>query len=516
MSRFLGPQPRWVVHPILFGTAYVLNTALHNEISPAGFVRPLVVVIAAAASLMGLGRLLRGNRWDGALLATLVIAFIVSPVPLAWLWFQAREALGVWLGTIVIAALLIGSLSVMGVHVLRQKHRRQPVRRPSTETLQILSVALVVAVIGSSLLAHPPALAPRTPSPASSTVSSETPDIIVILLDGYPRTDVLERRLGTSDQPFLNRLRERGFDVGSTSWSNYMHTSLTLASMFQMRYIDQIPTLKPLIGSGQRELGALRDAAEDGAAFTTLREAGYEIILSTPGWEHVTFRDAADRLLDSGELSDLEVSLLHETWLLYLANAVWPNIFTDSLRDRIVHGFDALDRFATQQRARPAFLLLHVPAPHLPLVVGPDGEAARLPALMYAKSDRKALQMTDQEYGEAWAAELAYIDGRVVASVDLLLRSEAGRNAVVVVMADHGYSFEVRADDPEARLANLFAARTPGASGLLAGPTSPVNLLRILFSRYLGADLPILANRHFVSDWTTPLRLTEFEPSTVR
>jgi hypothetical protein len=290
-----------------------------------------------------------------------------------------------------------------------------------------------------------------------------------------------------------------------------MQTSLTLASMFQMRYVDQIPLLQPLLGTHERHAGALRAAAESGLAFATLDGAGYRVLLSTPGWEHATFRDAADELLDSGELTDVEQSLLHETWLIYLANAVTPNLFTDSLRDRIVHSFDALDRFAKESRDHPAFLFLHVPAPHLPPAVRADGTASRLSVLLFEQSDRKGLQMTDQEYADAWDSELAYLAGRVLAGVDSLLSTAVGRNAVVVVMSDHGYQFEVRAGDAEAQLATLFAARTPGAPGLLADAPTPVNLLSRIFNRYLGTEPESLPDRYFASDWWRPLDLVQLE-----
>lgn len=508
MRGFLGPRARWVVHPFLFAAAYVLNLALSNQIDPAGILRPLLVALGIAGVLMLGGRLLLGNRWDGALFATLLIAIVVSPVPVASLLFVIREAAGAGLGTAVTAGLLILLLGAVGMDMLRRRHRGLPFRRPSTETLQVLSVALLVAVVASNLITHPPRFPATTGQPLSSA-PGETPDMVVILLDGYPRDDVLQRRIGVSNGAFLEGLRQRGFDVAADSESNYMHTALTLASMFQMQYVDEIPSLQPLIGSTQRQLGALHDAAESGRAFSVLHGAGYEVSMAPPGWEHVAFRDAADKFLDSGELSDLEISLLHQSWLLYVINSVAPNLFTDALRDRIVHSLDALDRFAAEQRGSPAFLFLHVPAPHLPLVLNADGSAVQLPALLYEKIDREGFEMTDREYADAWRSELDYLNGRVLSGIDLLLSSEVGRRSVVVVMADHGYNFEVQEDDAEARIAPLFAARTPGAQGLLRDAPTPVNLFPTLFNRYFGTKFAIQPDRYFISDWRTPLQLAE-------
>lgn len=224
-------------------------------------------------------------------------------------------------------------------------------------------------------------------------------------------------------------------------------------------------------------------------------------------------RGAADRMLDSGEMTDLERNLLHRTWLLYLADVVWPSVFIGPLRDRIVHAFDALDDFAHEPRHHPRFLFLHVPAPHLPLAVRAGGSATTLIASHYEANDRAGFGLTDAQFTAAWGEELAYLKRRVLDGLDALLASPSGRDAVVMVMADHGYGFEVHPDDPQARFANLFATRTPGAPSLFGDEPTPINLFRELFNAYLGTDMPILPARHFLSG-EVPLQLTELDGTT--
>jgi hypothetical protein len=116
--------------------------------------------------------------------------------------------------------------------------------------------------------------------------------------------------------------------------------------------------------------------------------------------------------------------------------------------------------------------------------------------------------MTRAEYSATWAGELAYLEERVLRAVDAL----QARNAppVIVVMADHGYIQEVQADDVQSRFASLFAAFTPGATGLLSEPPTPVNLMPRLLNQYLGTDFPLSADRYFLSPGPLqPLMLTE-------
>lgn len=510
-SVIFGRLPRWVVHPMVLAFAYVLNTALANEVEPAGYVRALVVATLLAGLLTVAAWMVVRNRWDGALVVSGLILVAVSPVSLAWVWTSMRTAFGALLGTALTAVLLAMALGVVGVRLLRVRRQGHPLPRPAPEILNVFSFALLVAVVGSNVGSIVlPASAPDPPPAGWHADGADQPDIVVLLLDGYPRTDVLERRFGADDTAFLDALRQRGFDVASTNHSNYTLTELTFASMFQMRYVDEIPSLEPFIGTGRQENAALRDAAESGQAFSILRAAGYEVSWAPGGWEHVALRRAADRFLDSGELTDFERSVIHRTWFLYLLDAVWPTVFTDAQRERIVHAFDTLDSFATEQADQSRFLFLHVPAPHLPPVVNADGTPTALQATRFEASGRQGYGMTDSEFRDAWQAELDYVAGRVIHGIDLLLDSERGREAVIIVMSDHGYGFELQQGDVQARLGNLFATRTPGAPDLFDDPPTPVNLFRILFNSYLGTQFPLLSDRYFLQG-SRQLDLTEIQ-----
>jgi Sulfatase len=494
---------------MVLALTYVLNTALANEVVPAGYIRPLAVATLLAGLLTLVAWTIFRNRWDGALFVSGVILLAVSPISLAWVWTSLRTVFGALLGTTLTALALVAALGAVGVRALQMRRQGQPLPRPAPEMLNVFSFALLAAVIGSNISSIAlPASASVPPPLGWHADGPDQPDIVILLLDGYPRTDVLERRFGAHDTAFLEALRERGFEVATTNHSNYTLTELTFASMFQMRYIDQIPSLKPFIGTGRQENAALRDAAESGQAFSILRAAGYELSWFPGGWEHVALRRAADRFLDSGELSDLERSVMHRTWFLYLLDAVWPSIFTSSQRDRIVHGFDTVDRFATEEPDGQRFLFLHVPAPHLPPVVNADGTPTALRATRYEGISRQGYGMTDSQYRDAWQAELDYVADRVLHGIDLLLDSERGREAVIIVLSDHGYGFELQQGDTQARLGNLFAARTPGAPALFEDPPTPVNLFGILFNSYLGTQIPLLPDRYFLQG-NRQLDLTE-------
>jgi hypothetical protein len=501
-------RPRFVVHPMLLAAVFVLDLGLSTEVEIAGLVRPLVVASLVAAILTVAGWAAARNRWDGGMLASLVLLLAWTPVPA----YALRQLVSPDMAPVAWAVILTVALGIPGIIAFRAIRQRKPVPRPSAGVLNGFALILLAVVLVGNMASHVPrAIGQATaPAPTMEVHGSDlpSPDIVVILLDGYPRTDVLKRRLGVDDGGFLSALRDRDFDVATRSRSNYVFTGLTLASLFQMRHLDEIDDLRSLIGTDKPYHDVLRDAATSGSAFVALRSAGYEIVTVPPGWEHVTLAAAADRVLDRGELTDLERSLLERTWLLDLLSLVKPDIITGQLRDRLVHAFDHLDAFAADHRERPTFLFVHVAGPHLPLLVDAHGDTLPVRTRVLGAQDPEGMGMTRAEYSATWSGELAYLHRRIMQAIDALQASDTP--PVIVVMGDHGYTQEVRADDPQSRFANLFAAYTPGAPGLLRDPPTPVNLMPRLLNQYLSTDFPLSPDRYFLSAGPfQPLMLTE-------
>ena len=106
-----------------------------------------------------------------------------------------------------------------------------------------------VGVIARSITDEAP-LMPR--GAFAATVSAPTPDIYVILLDGYARADALRQVFGVDERPFLDQLAARGLGVSSRARTNYPDTVQVLMSMFNMRLLPDIPALQPVIAGTTR------------------------------------------------------------------------------------------------------------------------------------------------------------------------------------------------------------------------------------------------------------------------
>jgi hypothetical protein len=505
--------PRWILHPTLIAAAFVLEIALANKIEPAGFARGVAVAVLVGIGLTLVGWGLTRDRWIGGLVASALVLATISIFPFYFAWAALRDTFG---PSVALAAISLGFFVVIAVPAMQMVRVRRGAalaRGPLTSALNGFAAVLVAVIVVFHVGPDVPGIigeALRPPEKISMAPVSELPDIYVFLLDAYPRADVLERKFGIDNVPFLDALEGLGFDVGTDNHSNYVFTQLTLASMFQMRHLEDVPGLAPFIGVSGDHVNALRNALIDSPALAALRTAGYEIVTIQPGYEHVALRGAADRVLEHGEMNDFERDVLKRTWLLDPLGALVPTLITGPPRDRVVHAFDDVVNLPDELRARPIFTWVHLPAPHLPLVMDAQGTALALDPRKDTNYADK-FGMSDQEYADAYAAELSYLNGRVLDAVKALQQSRRHPNPVIVVMSDHGYIFDP--PDTRARFANLFAAYTPQAPGLLAPAPTPVNLMPMLLDRFLGTKFPLSEDRYFLSPSTTELLLLTKVPN---
>ena len=97
--------------------------------------------------------------------------------------------------------------------------------------------------------------------------------------------------------------------------------------------------------------------------------------ITLQGWlgSDVTLRQA-DVFLDNGALNEPERHLIRGTTLQYLIDAVDPNALADQHRQRIEAGLDYVDQVAGRLAGgSPTFAFLHVPSPHIPVVMDASG-----------------------------------------------------------------------------------------------------------------------------------------------
>jgi hypothetical protein len=469
--------PGAAVYPPAFAAAVLINQFTSSSAPVEALVRPLAVVVLGCLAVQAIVTLVLGSA-DRA-------------------GYVCAVAVGLILGITGLTLLLVAGLAVFVVLAIRD--RRAPDRLPWRQATGFLNVVGIVvlglaiaAAIGAG--AFVPATADSRPAARGSAVPG-SPDIYLILLDGYPRADTLAKTFGYDNGPFLRSMESMGFDVATNSHSNYDMTVLTLASMLNAA---QMPTLVPSppaeIFEQFRVATRLinRASAVDG-----LRQAGYEIVTVPSEYQEAALF-TADRVLESGNLTSFETNFLSSGNMPQLFGALERSLVPEEHRARIANEFDTLERLAAERSAVPKFVFAHILAPHMPITFTSDGGPAEpLPCFPNACS----LFDLGDRYGDALLPaerdQIEYLN----TAVEKVVRTIQARSAtppVIVIFSDHGVRNH-EADQAET-LRSIFLAATPGHTDVFPDDVTPVNVLPRLLEAYTAIRLPLATEESYWVD----------------
>ncbi len=309
-----------------------------------------------------------------------------------------------------------------------------------------------------------------------------------ILLDGYPRADKLQSEFGIDTSGFTRALGDRGFFVATHSRSNYTGTHLTLDQMFNFA-----PSVSVAEGSDGTRRALWRHQINEGALFSDIRGLGYEVVAVSPGFEHVTLRQA-DRFIDTGQLNELEWAIVQMTGARLLVESTLPTLAADLHRARVLDAFEATRQIAREATVSPRFVFTHIVSPHAPQVFQADGSAVDLRGFALTYDDNiEAIQLGWTEYGRRLEGQLTFLNTRTLDLVDQIIAADP--DAVVVLFSDHGSGARWSETDPskadvDLRTANLLAVRSPGRTGIIDDRSTLANLLPHLLRAYTGTGPP--------------------------
>ena len=479
----------WPLYPVLLALALVLKVFLDADINIHASLRVMVILVVGAILLTAICVLLLGQV-RGAFLAAALILIARSGDP----------------GAGLLAALLAVLLVIAFLQVRRLRPRAAFPRQPNPWLNGLSAIVLGLTIVSGaqsgilfSIATHqgqpPGSLAPAS----ASAQPSATPDIYMIMLDGYPRADTLARLFNYDNTPFLSALANQGFEVEDLNNSNYIWTALTMSSMYQMQYLQELP------GATDSYPG-LRRLINDNPVWDELRSRGYVIAANQGYWEQDSQRDA-DVSCDGGS-NDFEMWFPSFTLGGALSRVIDPGIEADAIRSNVTHAWDCLDSLLAPTK-QPKFVYIHVALPHLPIVFTATGSAADL---RFFGKTRPDMDVTDAEFEAAYTSEIEYLNSQTLLAVSQL--AQRPDQPVVIVFSDHGsesrlnFSDPIKGDVPE-RLSNFMAALTPGHPNLYSCDTEPINMFATLLDGYFGDSMPMRDSHHYLSPDVRPFDFTE-------
>lgn len=318
------------------------------------------------------------------------------------------------------------------------------------------------------------------------------PNIHLLLLDGYPRADVLKRD-GFDNATFLQAMQDIGFEVYDDSRSNYDRTAFTLISMLWLAHVEDVPALwegvpPTVIGQTRQASRALLEAP----LLRALESIGYTTRVSRAPIAHVPIGGTSIDATPT-TANNFELVVLQRTPLAAVLEAVG---FAGG--QQRAHIQSSLETFASVP-TDAVFSLTHVLAPHAPYVFSAEGGAADAPpcypaTCAFFDNDPAVLGWSQAENRRRFQEHLTALN-RLVVSAASDLRSR-DPDAVIIVFSDHGAGWIEGGETP---WANLLMVASPGHDQVLGDLPSLINVLPMVLNGYLGTNLSLQADSIFRS-----------------
>ena len=258
-----------------------------------------------------------------------------------------------------------------------------------------------------------------------------SPNIYWIVLDGYPRRDVLKQSFGFDNGSFLQSLDRLGFNVLEGSLSNFPITAYSISSTLSMDYtvrasgdeIQPFPLddLHPIIKGKS-------------LVVSRLKVAGYNYVHFENGYDYLTKCAIGEPRCIHGKqgLSELDVAILSNTPIIDLVTDFEEMTGKSDAPLFAWGGVDDLSAklSAIQQTPAPFFLYAHVLAPHPPI---------RFRADCSARPAEPDLQAWNPAARPAFIDQLRCTNAQAEILLQRMVRSDPA--AIVILQSDHGTAF---------------------------------------------------------------------------
>jgi len=333
------------------------------------------------------------------------------------------------------------------------------------------------------------------------------PDIYYIILDAYPRADILKHYYNHDNGPFINKLEALGFNVLEKSQSNYNLTQASIRSTLEMEYIDKIYSnykdfLVDTKLNGLRYSSLLRILHNNGYKTNAFKTGCFETELNDSPYITTIFQ----KFIDYNRFEDV---LLRSTPFISFFN-IMPvaNYFH---RNRQLFILDTLPKFS--KREGPNFIFAHLVCPHSPFVFDASGNWINWNP---RNQDIFLLEENiDVNYfmsvKDLFADQVTYINNRLLQIVELIIKNSE-REPVIIIQSDHSDRISCVLPNYNGSLQfyNLSAIYLPnGRQHEIPPDTSNINTFRYVFNYVFDTALPILPSKHY-NHWSEKPLVSDF------
>ena len=336
----------------------------------------------------------------------------------------------------------------------------------------------------------------------SVSESDSLPNVYYIILDGYPRNDVLKKHLDFDNSEFINFLKQREFYVAENSYSNYSLSSTSIPATMNMNYIN---FLADELGEDSRSydplLGKDFGLYADNQVIKNFKSMGYKVakIGSVPMYLHeIPLADLSSCYKSIHLMDNRLFDTVARTSMIGYFIERWSE---DLQRQIIICAFEELPKISSYYE-EPVFVWSHIMLPHFPLIFGANGEPVTPGESLLVMNNPHVFEGTDSSWNikQQFLQQLQFANKKSMELVDKILKNE--KQSIIIIQSDHGSAFDVNLHDPtdddvHQRLSNINAIYFPDEKPreILMNDTTNVNTFRIVFNSYFGSDYDILEDR---------------------
>ncbi len=321
------------------------------------------------------------------------------------------------------------------------------------------------------------------------------PNIYYIIFDAYARADVLKNIYNYNNENFIKALKKRGFFIADQSCSNYTMTHLSIPSSMNMEYLNS-----------EQDWFSPFKMMKESKVLAFIKQQGYKTINIASGWGFT----------DRNYIVDLEVfrlfscnfiyEFLHTTLLAPIHNYGIKLLQERRLRIGILDAFESLSK---KWDLEPFFLFCHMVTPHEPHLFEKDSSP-----LISAKPTKAT-----------YLKQISFLNNKIIKVVDDILEHFNG-NVIIIIQSDHGPNYndslclagkkKVSMQAIKERLSNLSLFYLPeGGSSILYPTITPVNIFRLIFNYYFGANFEKLEDISYWSDLSGQYMFKKVEPNRI-
>ncbi len=329
---------------------------------------------------------------------------------------------------------------------------------------------------------------------------AEYPDIYYIFLDMYPSSRALKSFYNYDNSYFEDHLLQNGFLVANNSRPNYQSdvdlaspTTFYLASTLNMNYLDNISEMQ---GAINNDIRVPYDLIKNNQVIKFLKSKGYTTVNIASSFAPTESNPYADLNLGNTNFLSADQENFVRT---YFRNTMFYPFYLFHFKslddqDRVLFEFYALEQVHSINH--PKFVMADFFCPHPPFIFGKNGE--------------KVIESGGiKNEKESYLDQLTFMNKKLMDLSDKLVLQSQDYPMIIIIQSDHGAPYHrtnwgdkdayLTPEVLQGSLTNFNAYYLPGKADIRFNSITPVNLFRLIFDSYLGANYSLLDDRIYFS-----------------